>query len=123
MYVATANGHVVALDATNGHLAWDTITADVRAGETLTVAPLVVKNMVIVGSSGGEYGVRGHIDALNLDNGQRVWRFYTVPKPGERNGDTWGNGSWERGGGTAWVTGTYDPELDTLYWSTVLLGY
>jgi len=118
VYVATANGHVIALDATNGHLAWDTIAADVRAGETLTVAPLVVKDMVIVGSSGGEYGVRGHIDAFDLDNGRRVWRFYTVPKPGERGGDTWGNNSWERGGGPAWVTGTYDLDLDTLYWST-----
>jgi alcohol dehydrogenase (cytochrome c) len=119
VYAATANGHVIALDATSGRLAWDVAAADVRAGESFTVAPLVVKNMVLVGSSGGEYGVRGHIDALDLSTGRRVWRFYTVPKPGEPGGDSWPAGDdWARGGGPAWITGSYDPELDTLYWST-----
>jgi len=118
VYFATANGHVVALDATNGTRVWDMTVADVRAGESFTVAPLVVKNMVIVGSSGGEYGVRGHIDALDLGSGQRVWRFYTVPKPGEKGSESWSGDAWQRGGGTAWITGSYDPDLDTLYWST-----
>jgi alcohol dehydrogenase (cytochrome c) len=78
-----------------------------------------VKNLVIVGSSGAEYGVRGHIDAFDLDTGRRVWRRYNVPKPGEPGGDTWGgNQSWARGGGTAWITGSYDPELDLVYWGT-----
>jgi alcohol dehydrogenase (cytochrome c) len=118
VFMATQNGHLIALDATNGHLVWDMTAVDIRAGESTTVAPLVVKNMVIIGSSGGEYGVRGHIDAFDVATGQRVWRRYTVPKSGEPGGNTWPGDAWERGGGTAWVTGTYDPELDTLYWST-----
>jgi alcohol dehydrogenase (cytochrome c) len=118
VFVATQNGHVIALDAQSGKLIWDTTAADVRAAESLTVAPLVVKNMVIIGSSGAEYGVRGHIDAFDVATGARLWRHYNVPKPGEPGGDSWSGNAWERGGGTAWVTGTYDPELDTLYWST-----
>ncbi len=119
VFVATANGHLLALDATNGKPVWDKTWCDVRAGESATMAPLVVKNLVIVGSSGAEYGVRGHIDAFDLDSGQRVWRRYNVPKPGEPGGDTWGRGdAWTRGGGSAWITGSYDPELDLVYWGT-----
>ncbi len=118
VYFATQNGHMVALDATNGKRVWQTVFADIRAGESATVAPLVVKNLVIVGSSGGEYGVRGHIDAFDLETGRRVWRRYAVPKPGEPGSETWPADAWARGGGTAWITGTYDPELDLLYWGT-----
>ena len=116
---ATQNGQVVALDATTGRPAWQQTFADVRAGESATLAPLVVKNLVIVGSSGAEYGVRGHLDAFDVETGRRVWRRYNVPKPEEPGGDTWGRGdAWARGGGTAWITGTYDPELDLVYWGT-----
>src|SRR5688572_20885144 len=118
IYVATANGHLVALDAVTGMLVWSQVFADVRAGESATMAPLVVKNLAIVGSSGGEYGVRGHIDALDLDTGERVWRRYNVPKPGEPGSETWKGEAWATGGGSAWVTGTYDPELDLVYWGT-----
>jgi len=119
VFVATQNGHLVALDATNGRPVWQQVFADVRAGESATVAPLVVKNLVLVGSSGAEYGVRGHIDAFDLDTGNRVWRRYNVPRPGEPGAHTWGGDqSWARGGGTAWITGTYDPELDLVYWGT-----
>jgi alcohol dehydrogenase (cytochrome c) len=115
----TQNGQIVALNATNGQPAWQQTFADVRAGESATLAPLVVKNLVIVGSSGAEYGVRGHIDAFDVETGRRVWRRYNVPKPGEPGSDSWGNDqAWARGGGTAWVTGTYDPELDLVYWGT-----
>lgn len=115
----TANGRVVALDAETGAPAWEATFADVRAGESATLAPLVVKSLVIVGSSGGEYGVRGHIDAFEIGTGRHVWRRYTVPKPGEPGSETWPEGrAWERGGGTAWITGSYDPELDLLYWGT-----
>jgi alcohol dehydrogenase (cytochrome c) len=116
---ATPNGHVVALNATTGQPVWQQTFVDVRAGESATMAPLVVKNLVIVGSSGAEYGVRGHIDAFDVDTGQRVWRRYNVPRPGEPGGDTWpGDDTWARGGGSAWITGSYDPELDLLYWGT-----
>jgi alcohol dehydrogenase (cytochrome c) len=119
VYVATANGHLVALDARNGQKVWDTVFADVRAGESATAAPLVVKNFVIAGSSGAEYGVRGHLDAFDLDTGRRVWRRYTVPAPGEPGSDTWGGGdAWARGGGSTWITGSYDPQLDLMYWGT-----
>jgi alcohol dehydrogenase (cytochrome c) len=82
------------------------------------MAPLIVKNLVIVGSSGAEYGVRGHIDAFDQATGNRVWRRYNVPKPGEPGSESWPAEEWARGGGTAWITGTYDPELDLVYWGT-----
>ena len=82
VFMTTLNAHVIALDAETGKKIWDEPFGDVRAGESATVAPLVVKDMVIVGSSGGEFGVRGHTDAFKLETGERVWRCYMVPKPG-----------------------------------------
>jgi alcohol dehydrogenase (cytochrome c) len=116
--VATANGHLVALDAVTGRPVWQQVFVDVRAGESATVAPLVVKHLVLVGNSGAEYGVRGHLDAFDLETGRRVWRRYMVPRPGEPGAETWQGEAWARGGGSAWVTGTYDPELDLVYWGT-----
>jgi alcohol dehydrogenase (cytochrome c) len=120
VFVATLNAHVIALDAVTGDLVWDKAYGDIRAGESATVAPLVIKNLVIVGSSGGEFGNRGHIDAFDLETGERAWRTYTIPEPGEPGGDTWpaDGESWARGGGNCWVTCTYDPELDLMYWGT-----
>jgi alcohol dehydrogenase (cytochrome c) len=122
---ATANGVLVALDAERGRPVWQTQFVDPRAGESATVAPLIVKRLVIVGGSGAEYGVRGHLDAFEIATGRRVWRRYTVPKPGEPGSETWPpdrgdkrGGAWARGGGTTWITGTYDPELDLVYWGT-----
>jgi len=110
---------LIALDAATGRLVWDKVFADVRASESATAAPLVVKNLVLIGASGGEYGVRGHIDAFDMNSGSRAWRTYTIPKPGEQGSESWGAGdSWARGGGTTWITGTYDPELDLVYWGT-----
>lgn len=123
VFYASPNANLVALDATTGKPIWTRIFADVRAGESATMAPLVVKNLVIVGSSGAEYGVRGHLDAFDLETGKFVWRRYTVPKPGEPGSDTWPQdgeyrNAWANGGGTTWITGTYDPELDLVYWGT-----
>ncbi|GBD17019.1 Quinoprotein ethanol dehydrogenase [bacterium HR26] len=120
VFLATLNARLVALDATTGKQLWSRPFGDVRAGESATVAPLVVKNLVIVGSSGGEFGNRGHLDAFDIDTGEHVWRTYTVPKPGEPGSETWpAEGEpWARGGGNCWVTGTYDPELNLLYWGT-----
>jgi alcohol dehydrogenase (cytochrome c) len=119
VFYSSPNGHLVALDAVTGRPVWSKIWLDPRAGESSTMAPLVVKNMVIVGSSGAEYGVRGHIDAFDLETGQRLWRRYPVPKPGEPGSESWpANSSWERGGGSAWITGSYDPQLNLLYWGT-----
>jgi alcohol dehydrogenase (cytochrome c) len=120
VFVCTLNAHVLALDATNGECLWDVTNGDVRAGESLTVAPLVVKDRVVVGSSGGEFGVRGHLDAYDMETGERVWRCYTVPKPGEPGSETWPaeGEAWARGGANCWITGTFDPETNLLYWGT-----
>jgi alcohol dehydrogenase (cytochrome c) len=120
VFAVTLNAHVIALDATDGKVVWDTPYGDPRAGESATVAPLVVKDMVIVGSSGGEFGNRGHLDAFDLETGERRWRCYTVPEPGEPGSETWPDDSdaWARGGGNTWVTGSYDPELNLVYWGT-----
>jgi len=119
VFYASADAHLIALDAATGRLVWDKVFADVRASESATAAPLVVKNLVLIGASGGEYGVRGHIDAFDMNSGSRAWRTYTIPKPGHQGSESWGAGdSWARGGGTTWITGTYDPELDLVYWGT-----
>ena len=120
VFVATQNGYLVAIDGGNGEELWSKPFADVRAGESATLAPLIVKNLVIVGNSGAEYGVRGHIDAFDVDTGKLVWRRYNVPKPGEPGSETWpkDGDAMFHGGGSAWITGTYDPELDVLYWGT-----
>lgn len=119
VFFATPNGHLVALEATTGKPVWQQVFVDVRAGESATMAPLVVSDKIIVGSSGAEYGVRGHIDAFDLTTGRLAWRRYVVPKPGEPGAESWGNAvAWQRGGGAAWITGSYDPELKLLYWGT-----
>ncbi|MEF9903471.1 PQQ-dependent dehydrogenase, methanol/ethanol family [Streptomyces sp. P9-A2] len=120
VFFVTANARVLALDATTGKRIWDRTYGDVRAAESATVAPLVVKNMLIVGSSGGEFGVRGHLDAFDLETGEHQWRCYTVPKPGEPGSETWPaeGEAWARGGANCWVTGTFDPETNLLYVGT-----
>jgi alcohol dehydrogenase (cytochrome c) len=120
VFFVAANARLLALDATTGKRVWDRTYGDVRAGESATVAPLVVKNMVIVGSSGGEFGVRGHLDAFDVETGDHVWRCYTVPKPGEPGSETWpaDGEAWARGGANCWVTGTFDPETNLLYVGT-----
>ena len=120
VFVVTLNAHIIALDAETGEKVWDQTYGDVRAGESATVAPLVVKDMVIVGSSGGEFGVRGHADAFKRETGERVWRCYMVPKPGEPGSETWPaeGEAWARGGANCWVTSTFDPELNLLYFGT-----
>jgi alcohol dehydrogenase (cytochrome c) len=120
VFTVTPNAHLLALDATTGKRVWDRTYGDVRAGESATVAPLIVKNMVIVGSSGGEFGVRGHLDAFDIDTGEHVWRCYTVPKPGEPGSESWpaDGEAWARGGANCWITGTFDAETNLLYVGT-----
>lgn len=120
VFVVTLNAHVLALDGVTGECVWDSTYGDVRAGESATLAPLVIKDRVVVGSSGGEFGTRGHLDAFDIDTGERLWRTYTIPKPGEPGSETWPSDgeAWARGGGNPWITGTYDPELNLMYWGT-----
>lgn len=118
LFMATLDAHVIALDTKTGNLLWDVTAADYRQAYAFTVAPLALKNEVVVGVSGGEYGVRGFIDAYDADTGRRLWRFYTVPGPSEPGHETWSGDSWQTGGAPAWITGSYDPELNLLYWPT-----
>ncbi len=118
LFMATLDAHVIALDTKTGNLLWDVTAADYHQAYTFTVAPLAVKNEVIVGVSGGEYGVRGFIDAYDVDTGKRLWRFNTVPGPGEPGHETWSGDSWKTGGAPAWITGSYDPELNLIFWPT-----
>jgi alcohol dehydrogenase (cytochrome c) len=98
LFMATLDAHVIALDAKTGNVVWDVTVADYRQGYTFTVAPLAVKNQVIVGASGGEYGIRGFVDAYDAETGQRTWRFETVPGPGQPGHETWAGDSWKTGG-------------------------
>jgi PQQ-dependent dehydrogenase (methanol/ethanol family) len=116
IYLATLDAHLVALDAKSGAVLWDVVADDYRKGYSFSVAPLAVKDKIIVGVAGGEYGMRGFIDAYEAETGKRAWRFYTIPAPGEPGNDTWSGDSWKRGGAPAWLTGTYDPALNLTYW-------
>jgi alcohol dehydrogenase (cytochrome c) len=118
LFLATLDAHLVALDAKTGETVWDVEAEDPRKGYSFTLAPLVVKDKIIVGVSGGEFGIRGFIDAYDAQTGKRAWRFYTIPGPGEPGNETWDGDSWRTGGAPAWVTGAYDPELNLIYWGT-----
>ena len=91
---------------------------DYKKGYSATVAPLVANGKVIIGIAGAEFGTRGFIDAYDAKTGKRLWRFYTVPEKNEPNGDSWSGDSWQRGGGSTWITGTWDPKLNLTYWGT-----
>jgi len=116
LYMGTIDGKVVALDAKNGAVVFSKQLVDPSGGYSLTHAPLVLRDKIIVGSAGGEYGIRGFIVALDPKDGDEIWRFNTIPGPGEPGHETWSGDSWERGGGSVWVTGSYDPELNLTYW-------
>ncbi|MFN0120764.1 MAG: pyrroloquinoline quinone-dependent dehydrogenase [Blastocatellia bacterium] len=118
IFVNTVDSHLVALDAKTGRVRWDIEVADWKLAYTMTAAPLAIKDKIIVGIAGAEYGVRGFLDAYDPKTGRRLWRFWTTPGPGEPGNDTWSGESWKIGGATTWVTGSYDPELNLLYWGT-----
>ena len=118
LFMATLDANLVAIDAVSGEPLWIKDIADPAAGYAMTLAPLVVKDKVVVGVAGGEYGVRGFIAAYDAATGDEAWRFYTIPGPGEPGHETWegGGDAWEHGGASVWVTGSYDPELNLTYW-------
>ena len=116
IYFGTLDAAVVALDARTGMQLWEVQVADTMLGYTITGAPLAVKDKIIVGIAGGEFGIRGFLDAYDAATGKRVWRFDTIPAPGQFGSETWKGDSWKQGGGPTWLTGTYDPDLDLLYW-------
>ena len=118
VFLGTLDAHVIALDAKTGNVVWEKVAADYRLGYSFTGAALAVKNLIVIGVSGGEYGIRGFVDAYDADTGERKWRFYTVPGPGEPGHDTWEGDSWKVGGAPAWSTGTYDPATNQIFWPT-----
>ena len=120
LFMVTLDAHLLALDRKTGSVLWDIELADYRIGYAATLAPLVIDDKVIVGISGGEYPTRGFIDAYDPTTGDQIWRFYTVPSPGEFGSETWPDDPevMARGGGGTWMTGSFDPELDLIYWGT-----
>ena len=118
VYYASIDAHLISLDAATGVVRWDVTMSDYKTGHSGTGAPLAVKDKIIAGIAGGEYGVRGFIDAYDAKTGKQAWRFWTIPGPGEPGNDTWAGDSWKTGSGTSWVTGAYEPETNTVYWGT-----
>jgi alcohol dehydrogenase (cytochrome c) len=133
LFLGTLDARLVAIDAKTGRRIWDTAVADYRLQYALTVAPLVVKDKVIIGVGGGDRGIRGFIAAYDARTGKEAWRFYTIPGPGEPGHETWeacppssssspespsycDREAWKHGGGSVWLTGSYDPDLNLTYW-------
>ncbi len=118
VYMANSDATVVALDAMTGDLVWQQTVANYRAGYYMTLAPLAANGKILVGTSGGERGIRGFIAALDAETGEEVWRTHTVPGPGEFGNDTWPEDTWQTGGASIWVTGNFDPETNLSFWGT-----
>src|ERR1700735_3064025 len=118
VYMETDNAHLLCLDVRSGNLIWDVAYANWNKNYGATSAPLVVKDKVLVGTSGGDDGVRGFVSAFDAETGKLAWRFWTIPAPGEPGSESWPGNSYLHAGGTTWMPGTFDPELNTIYWGT-----
>ena len=117
VFFGTLDAALIALDARTGQPLWEVQVADTMEGYSITSPPLVVKDKIIVGVAGGEYGIRGFLDCYDAKTGKRLWRFNSTPGKGEFGNETWKGETWKLGGGATWLTGSYDPELDTVYWT------
>ena len=118
VFWGTLDAHLLAFDAASGIQLWDAEVGDHRESFSVTGAPLVVKDMILLGFGGGEFGIRWYIDAYDVNTGELRWRFYTPAGPEDPNNATWEGDSWQTGGGPTWVTGTYDSELNLVFWGT-----
>jgi alcohol dehydrogenase (cytochrome c) len=120
IFRTTLDAHVIAYDAKDGKELWKTKVAEWKDGVSLTLAPLIADGVLVIGNSGAEFGVRGFIDGYDTATGKQLWRKYTIPARGEKGNETWpqDNNAWELGGGSAWITGSYDPELGLMFWGT-----
>ena len=118
LYMGTLDAHLVSLDAKTGDVIWDVEVADEATGYSITGAPLLVGDKILTGVAGGEYGIRGFVDAYDEVTGELAWRLYTIPGPDDPGNETWAGNSWRTGGSPSWVTGSYDPELNLVYWGT-----
>ena len=116
LFMGTLDARLIAIDAKNGRPIWNIEVADVKRAYSITMAPLVIKDKVVVGVGGGEFGIRGFVAAYDAKTGKEAWRFYTIPGPGEPGHSTWKDNDWEHGGAPVWVTGSYDPVLNLTDW-------
>ncbi|HJO12769.1 MAG TPA: PQQ-dependent dehydrogenase, methanol/ethanol family [Gammaproteobacteria bacterium] len=118
LFMSTLDAHLVAIDARTGNLLWDVEVADYESGYSKTAAPLIVKDTVVTGIAGGEFGIRGFVDGYDAETGERRWRTCTIAGPGNPDVASWADDSWETGGGASWITGSYDADLNLIYWGT-----
>lgn len=118
LFMGTIDAHLLAIDAKNGQVLWNTTVAPVEESYAITHAPLIVKDKVIVGTAGGDRGIGGIIAAYDAKTGKEVWRFHTIPQPGDPHFGTWAGDSWKKGGAAIWNTGSYDPETNLTFWGT-----
>jgi alcohol dehydrogenase (cytochrome c) len=116
LYLATTDAYLVALDAVSGKELWKVPVADWKKGYYMTLAPLAAKGKIMLGASGGEYGIRGFVAAYDAETGKEAWRTYTIPAPDEPGGDTWPGDTYKTGGGSVWITGSYDRDTNLAYW-------
>ena len=116
LFLGTLDARLIAIDAKTGKAIWNVAVADVKLAYSITMAPLVIKDKVLVGVGGGEYGIRGFVAAYDARTGKEAWRFYTIPGPGEPGHETWRGDDWKTGSASVWVTGSYDPVLNLTYW-------
>lgn len=117
-YLATVDAVLVALDALTGEVVWEVDVEDYYNGYYMTMAPLIVDGVVMVGVSGGELGIRGFVAAFDAETGEELWKTYTIPAPGEPGSESWPEDTWKTGGVPVWITGSYDPDLNLTYWGT-----
>jgi alcohol dehydrogenase (cytochrome c) len=116
VFIGTLDARLVALDRINGQPLWNVEVGDVSLAYSVTMAPLAVKDKIIVGVGGGEYGIRGYVAAYDANTGKQAWKTYTIPGPGEPNHDSWQGDDWKHGGAPVWITGSFDPDLNLTYW-------
>jgi alcohol dehydrogenase (cytochrome c) len=116
VYVGTPDAHLVALDARTGSVVWDVEVASEEEGYYSPAAPFAIDGKIISGNAAGDYGLNGWLDAYDAETGKRLWRWYTIPRPGDSDFGSWEGDSWKTGGGGTWLSGSYDPELNLLYW-------
>ncbi len=116
VYMGTLDARLIAIDRISGEPLWNIEVGDVNLAYSITMAPLIVKDKVMVGVGGGEFGIRGYVVAYDADTGEEAWKFYTIPAPGEPGHDSWDDEDWEHGGAPVWITGSFDPDLNLTYW-------